>query len=302
MQLIAKNLHKKFKDFKAVDSFSFELNPGEVLGLLGPNGAGKTTIIGMLYGAVIPDAGEITLGEFNLLSGQAHKAKQFMGVVTQENNLDPDLTVYQNLIVFSRFYGITGKKAEERVNYLLKLTNLIHKKDSNVEELSGGMKRKLILARSLVASPKFIFLDEPTTGLDPDARQDLWKLVNHLRNEGVSILLTTHYMDEAERLCDRIVLLQNGKAIDAGSPSEMILKKIGKTVIEIYGVSQDQVQGVAEKYNLWWREFADGFLIALPDQINTLLEELKLLNATNIKERDANLEDVFLKLTGEKLN
>jgi lipooligosaccharide transport system ATP-binding protein len=225
-----------------------------------------------------------------------------MGVVTQENNLDPDLTVYQNLIVFSRFYGITGKKAEERVNYLLKLTNLIHKKDSNVEELSGGMKRKLILARSLVASPKFIFLDEPTTGLDPDARQDLWKLVNHLRNEGVSILLTTHYMDEAERLCDRIILLQNGKTIDAGSPSEMILKKIGKTVIEIYGVSQDQVQGVAEKYNLWWREFADGFLIALPDQINTLLEELKLLNATNIKERDANLEDVFLKLTGEKLN
>ncbi|MFN5538711.1 MAG: ABC transporter ATP-binding protein [Candidatus Melainabacteria bacterium] len=302
MQLIAKNLHKKFKDFKAVDSFSFELNAGEVLGLLGPNGAGKTTIIGMLYGAVIPDAGEITLGEFNLLSGQASKAKQFMGVVTQENNLDPDLTVYQNLIVFSRFYGITGKKAEERVNYLLKLTNLIHKKDSNVEELSGGMKRKLILARSLVASPKFIFLDEPTTGLDPDARQDLWKLVNHLRNEGVSILLTTHYMDEAERLCDRIILLQNGKTIDAGSPSEMILKKIGKTVIEIYGVSQDQVQGVAEKYNLWWREFADGFLIALPDQINTLLEELKLLNATNIKERDANLEDVFLKLTGEKLN
>ena len=302
MQLIAKNLHKNFKDFKAVDSFSFELNPGEVLGLLGPNGAGKTTIIGMLYGAVIPDAGEITLGEFNLLSGQAHKAKQFMGVVTQENNLDPDLTVYQNLIVFSRFYGITGKKAEERVNYLLKLTNLIHKKDSNVEELSGGMKRKLILARSLVASPRFIFLDEPTTGLDPDARQDLWKLVNHLRNEGVSILLTTHYMDEAERLCDRIILLQNGKAIDAGSPSEMILKKIGKTIIEIYGVSQDQVQGVAEKYNLWWREFADGFLIASPDQVNTLLEELKLLNATNIKERDANLEDVFLKLTGEKLN
>lgn len=301
MQLIAKNISKKYKNFQAVDQFSFELKAGEVLGLLGPNGAGKTTIIGMLYGAVIPDSGEISLGDYNLLTKQAPLAKHLMGIVTQENNLDPDLTVFQNLIVFARYYGITGKEAIDRVNELLTLTNLTEKAKANVEELSGGMKRKLILARALVSSPKFIFLDEPTTGLDPEARQELWRLVTHLRSQGVSILLTTHYMDEAERLCDRIILLQRGKTIDSGTPKEMINKVVGKKIIEIYGVNKNHVKALANEKGLWWREYADGYLIALPNEDTTIDTKLKELNVQNTIWREANLEDVFLKLTGEKL-
>jgi lipooligosaccharide transport system ATP-binding protein len=300
MQLIAHNLSKKYGEQLVVKNFSLKLQPGEVLGLLGPNGAGKSTTVSMLYGAVIPTTGQVHLGEYNLFGSESRLAKSHMGIVTQESNLDPDLDVLSNLLVFARHYRLTGHIAQNKVRELLNLVGLNEKAKANVEELSGGMKRKLILARSLVGSPKVIFLDEPTTGLDPDARQDFWKLISYLKSQGVSILLTTHYMDEAERLCDRIILMQAGEQIDWGKPAELIERTVGRKVYEVVGPSKEQIEALAEQYGVWWREFAEGYLLVKP-QDNTLETQLRQMQISKLSERDANLEDVFLKLTGRRL-
>ncbi len=300
MLLIAQNLSKKYVTLQAVKDFSLTIKEGEVVGLLGPNGAGKSTIVGMLYGAVIPSNGTVKLGEYNLFSNQSRKAKSLIGVVTQDNNLDPDLTVLDNLLVFARYHGYRGKDALERAEQLLKLVNLTDKRKSQIDELSGGMKRRLILARALIGSPKVIFLDEPTTGLDPDARQDFWRLIVRLREEGVGILLTTHYMDEAERLSDRIILLQKGSIVDSGEPKELIEKTVGRSILEITGVNEEQVSELANKYNIWWRAFGEGFII-MNHESDDFYNDLNNLGASKITERNSNLEDVFLKLTGETL-
>ena len=301
MALVAYDLWKLYGDKPVVSGVDFTLNPGEILGLLGPNGAGKTTNVGMLYGSVVPSRGFVQLGQKQVQS-QGSQARYFMGIVTQEDNLDPDFTVIENLIYFAHHYRIVGKAARRRSGELLAQVGLQDYAGQRIDELSGGLKRRLVLARALINHPQMVFLDEPTTGLDPDARQDFWRLVSQLKQSGCGVLLTTHYMDEAQRLCDRLILLQNGKAIDTGTPAELIDRTVGREVAEIEGVAESILQQLAEQAKTWYRPFGSGYLIGLPVENPQLLWEQLAANApVSLTRRRANLEDVFLRLTGTSL-
>ncbi|AFZ12485.1 Phosphonate-transporting ATPase [Crinalium epipsammum PCC 9333] len=302
MALVANNLWKVYGDRTVVENVNFTLNPGEVLGLLGPNGAGKTTTLGMLYGGVIPSRGHVQLGSWNVLT-QGRQARYQMGIVTQEDNLDQDFTVIENLIYFAHHYRLVGKKALHRAGEVLAQVGLQDYAKYKPDELSGGLKRRLVLARAIINHPKVVFLDEPTTGLDPDARQEFWKLVSQLKQNNCGILLTTHYMDEAQRLCDRLLLLQEGQVINEGTPQELILQIIGKEVVEIEGVNEAIIQQLAKETNSWYRAFGNNYLLTLPlDNPNLVWEKIVATQPTNLTRRRANLEDVFLRLTGNVLN
>lgn len=298
--LVVYNLYKQYGETPVVQDVSFTLNSGEVLGLLGPNGAGKTTIVGMLYGGVAPTRGFVQFGSIQVQSdGRTARAK--MGIVTQEDNLDPDFSVFENLLHFAHHYRLTGKAARKRIGELLAQVNLEDHAHKRIDELSGGMKRRLVLARALINHPHVVFLDEPTTGLDPDARQEFWKLVIDLKQQGCGVLLTTHYMDEAQRLCDRLLLLQQGQVIDQGTPAELIDRTIGKEVVEIEGVDEAQLQALATQFNTWCRPFGSGYLLALPIAHTSLWDALVATEPQRLTRRHANLEDVFLRLTGKVL-
>jgi lipooligosaccharide transport system ATP-binding protein len=295
------DLWKTYGDRTVVQGVNFTLNPGEILGLLGPNGAGKTTTVGMLYGAVVPSRGFVQLGQ-NQIQSQGRSARASMGIVTQEDNLDPDFTVFENLMFFAHHYRITGKAARNRAGELLAQVGLQDYGSNRVDELSGGMKRRLVLARALINYPQVVFLDEPTTGLDPDARQDFWRLVSQLKQRGCGVLLTTHYMDEAQRLCDRLILLQQGKMIDQGTPDELIERTVGREVVEIEGVSEQTLQQLAHQAGTWYRPFGSSYLIGLPINDSQLLwEQLSASAPERVMRRRTNLEDVFLRLTGSSL-
>jgi len=297
--LVAYDLYKQYGDTPVVQNVSFTIHPGEVLGLLGPNGAGKTTIVGMLYGGVAPSRGFVKLGSIQVQSdGRTARAK--MGIVTQEDNLDPDFSVFENLLHFAHHYHLVGTAARNRVGELLAQVNLEGHAKKRIDELSGGMKRRLVLARALINHPHVVFLDEPTTGLDPDARQEFWKLVIALKQQGCGVLLTTHYMDEAQRLCDRLLLLQQGQVIDQGAPDELIERTIGKEVVEIEGVDEVKLQALAAQFNTWCRPFGSGYLLALPGY-TPLWDYLVAAEPQRLTRRLANLEDVFLRLTGKVL-
>lgn len=298
--LSARNLYKQYHETLVVEDVSFSLNFGEVLGLLGPNGAGKTTIVGMLYGGVAPTRGFVQLGHTQV-QGDGQTARAKMGIVTQEDNLDPDFSVFDNLLFFAHHYRLTGTAARRRVGELLAQVNLVEHGQKRIDELSGGMKRRLVLARALINHPQVVFLDEPTTGLDPDARQEFWKLVTNLKQQGCGVLLTTHYMDEAQRLCDRLLLLQQGQVIDQGTPTELIDRTIGKEVVEIEGVDETILQSLAIQFNTWCRPFGSGYLLALPIAPTPLWDQLIATNPQRLTRRHANLEDVFLRLTGKAL-
>ena len=288
---------------------SFTIQPGEIVGLLGPNGAGKTSIVSMLYGAVVPDSGE---SYFESDSGKVNSAdpssRKLIGIVTQENSLDPDFPVLENLTLFASYHGIPTEQATAKAERLLKEVGLSEFAKHKVHTLSGGMQRRLVLARSLLADPKIIFLDEPTTGFDPDARQDLWALIGKLRNEGRSVLLTTHYMDEAERLCDRILLLQAGKIIDQGSPEELIHRIVGEEILEFTRVSktelltelseQHELKAILEKAGSI--PFGEGFCLELNTETERLFEHFGP-SEIKVSRRVTNLEDVFFRLTGDRL-
>jgi lipooligosaccharide transport system ATP-binding protein len=277
------------------------LHPGEILGILGPNGAGKTTIVGMLYGAVLPSGGCVRIGGWEL-PRQGREARSMMGIVTQDDNLDPDFDVTENLLCFAHHYRLRGSAARERVDALLERVGLIAHRHHRVDELSGGLMRRLVLARALINTPRIVFLDEPTTGLDPESRQDFWKQVAGLRHEGCGVLLTTHYMDEAQRLCDRLILLQQGEKVDEGSPADLIERTVGRGVLEIEGVADEFVSGYATRLQTWWRPFGSGFIVAVPPHVaHVNLEELEREGPTRLSLRRANLEDVFLRLTGARL-
>lgn len=296
--LVAYDLWKQYGDTSVVQGVNLTISPGEIVGLLGPNGAGKTTTVGMLYGAVVPSRGFVKLGDISVQQhGQIARAK--MGIVTQEDNLDPDFSVFDNLIFFAHHYRLVGQAARSRASELLALVDLQDHARKAIDELSGGMKRRLVLARALINQPQVVFLDEPTTGLDPDARQEFWKLVIHLKQQGCGVLLTTHYMDEAQRLCDRLLLLQQGQVIDQGTPQELIDRTIGKEVVEIDGVDQVALQRLTTE--TWCRAFGTGYLVALPSSAEPLWQALVALEPHRLTRRKANLEDVFLRLTGGRL-
>jgi lipooligosaccharide transport system ATP-binding protein len=300
--LHAEDLEKSFSGTRVVAGISFDLRRGEILGILGPNGAGKTTTVGMLYGFVSPDRGRILLNGVDV-QRNPREARRGVGVVTQENNLDRDFSVTDSLYLFAHHFKLRGAAARKRVKEVMESTGLMPHAEKASEQLSGGFQRRFVLARALLNKPDIVFLDEPTTGLDPEARQDFWRLISELKADGVGILLTTHYMDEAERLCDRLILMRDGKQIDQGSPAELIQKIAGAQVYEIEGLSEQSLQHVSEQFGLWHRALGSAFVLSLAaGQEQEIWNRLEALGASRLTKRRSDLQDVFLYLTGTRLS
>jgi len=296
----AENLTKKFGDLVAVDNINFQVFKGECFGFLGPNGAGKTTTMKMVHCVLPLTAGALTVAGMDVTK-QAREIKKMIGVAPQEDNLDPDFTVLHNLMVYARYFDIPKAEAHKRAEELLRFVQLEEKRKVLIDQLSSGMKRRLILARALINEPQILILDEPTTGLDPQGRHLIWDKIRSLQKQGVTIVLTTHYMEEAAHLCDRIVIVDYGKIIEEGRPGDLIKKHVGEEVLE---VAYDE--GVLR----FLREaFPDARLDVVSDRIQVFTNQprgvfdeiLKKFNFKAAMIRDANLEDVFLKLTGRRL-
>ena len=286
-------LEKRYGDVHAVRGVSFSIWRGTCVGLLGPNGAGKTTIMRMIMALAQPTTGRLRLfGEAPRALGRAMRER--VGLVPQEDNLDPDLSVRQNLEVYGRYFGRPAAEIAERVPKLLEFMQLAERADAKVMQLSGGMKRRLIIARALIANPELIILDEPTTGLDPQARVLIWRRLVDLKREGKTLLLTTHYMDEAQRLCDRIIIIDGGKVLDEGSPQDLIDRHARAYVVE---VPKPLPAGLVED-GLERNDIGEAVLYYAndPSEVTRRLPP----HAPHVS-RGANLEDVFLRLTGHRL-
>jgi lipooligosaccharide transport system ATP-binding protein len=297
----AEGLTKKYNhDVVAVDHIDFDVFKGECVGFLGPNGAGKTTTVRMIYCFLPVTEGKLTVTGLDVLT-QDRQIKSLIGVSPQEDNLDPDFTVIRNLQVYARYFGMPKDVARKRSFELLEFFQLEEKKDANISQLSGGMKRRLIMARALMNEPKVLLLDEPTTGLDPQARHIVWDKIRSLRKKGVTIILTTHYMDEASALCDRVLIVDNGKIIQTGVPTELIRKFAGEDVLEV-----EYDNGIVKALS---KELPDAQIEVFGDQVRVFINQphgvferiVKIFPDKNMTIRNANLEDVFLKLTGRKL-
>jgi len=298
--LSAKGLRKSYGQQEVVAGIDLTIQRGECFGLLGPNGAGKTTTLRLLLGLIEPDAGGIALLGHSVPQ-EARQARLRVGVVPQMDNLDPDFTVQENLMVYGRYFGLSDKAIRQRIPELLKFAGLVGRADSRIQALSGGMKRRLTLARALVNDPDLIFLDEPTTGLDPQARHLIWQGLRGLIAQGKTLLLTTHFMEEAERLCDRLSIMDNGKMVACGSPRELVEQHIEPSVIELYG---DPARGWGERFGavLCERtETAGETLFCYTSDSEALMNSLRSHPDLRYLHRPANLEDVFLKLTGRDL-
>lgn len=290
---------KHYGDKTVVDGLTFHVRTGECYGLLGPNGAGKTTTLKMLLGITEPDTGAIVLcGE--AIPARARFARLRVGVVPQFDNLDPDFTVRENLLVFGRYFGLSTSKTRAIVPDLLEFARLESKADARVAELSGGMKRRLTLARALINDPDVLIMDEPTTGLDPQARHLIWERLRSLLSRGKTILLTTHFMEEAERLCDRLCIIEEGRKIAEGTPDALISAEIGCDVIEIYGPSpealREELAPFAERTEISGETLF--CYVREPGAVNTRIAGRPGLRYLH---RPANLEDVFLRLTGREM-
>lgn len=296
--LEAKNLEKKFSDVIAVNKINFNVKEGEVFGFLGPNGAGKTTTMKMIQ-CVSPKTGG-DLKVFGLDVNQNPKViKQVMGVVPQMDNLDPDFSVIGNLIQYSRYFDIPIEEAKKRAKELIDYVQLTEKKDSSVDKLSGGMKRRLVLARAMINNPKLLILDEPTTGLDPQARHLIWEKLKDLSSKGITVIITTHYMEEAARLCDRLVIMDNGQILVEGTPKELIKKYVGDHIVEAENTTE--IKTCLEKNSVKYEvanESVEIYNENVSDITNLILKECV---DSGVTARPATLEDVFLKLTGRKL-
>ncbi|CAN7495705.1 ATP-binding cassette domain-containing protein [Acidovorax delafieldii] len=303
----ALHLRKRYGETTVVDDVSFAIAPGECLGVIGPNGAGKTTTIRMCLGLASPDGGEVHFtskpGTAPLhMPRDALAIKAQLGVVTQFDTLDPDFTCAENLRVFGRYFGLKGPVMDERVPQLLEFAALTHKADAKPGELSGGMKRRLSLARALVNNPRLLLLDEPTTGLDPQARHLMWERLQLLLQQGKSILLTTHFMDEAERLCSRLLVLDHGRKIAEGRPRELIAQHLEPDVVEVFGVGAVQMAEDAALRALAARVEISGETVFFYTQnAQPLLQALGQHGHLRTLHRPANLEDLFLKLTGRQI-
>jgi lipooligosaccharide transport system ATP-binding protein len=300
-----RGLTKRYGAFTAVDSIDFEVVRGECFGFLGPNGAGKTTTIRMIC-CVSP----VTSGTLRVLGMEAgveaRAIKARLGVVPQEDNLDRDLTVIENLIAYARYFDIPKAEALRRAAEVLETMSLTEKRDEQIDNLSGGLKRRLTVARALISRPELLILDEPTTGLDPQARQLFWQRLRQLKREGMTMLLTTHYMEEAAQLCDRVIIMDESKIIARGTPAELIASIIGEQVIELH-LDGSGAAGVAKI-----RSMTQGFYLEETDDVVFVYErdgrhladlDLDAFEPVtrDIVQRKATLEDVFLRLTGREL-
>ena len=303
----ARHLRKRYGDATVVDGVSFDIAPGECLGVIGPNGAGKTTTIRMCLGLTVPDDGTVRFhpGNGGATLSMPHDAlaiKAQLGVVMQFDTLDPDFTCAENLGVFGRYFGLGREAMRGRIPRLLEFAALSHKAGARPGELSGGMKRRLSLARALVNEPRLLLLDEPTTGLDPQARHLMWERLQLLLQQGTAILLTTHFMDEAERLCSRLLVLDHGRKIAEGRPRELIAEHLEPEVIEAYGNGALALAHDAALRALARRVEVSGETVFFYTQdARPLLQALSVHGHLRTLHRPANLEDLFLKLTGRQI-
>jgi lipooligosaccharide transport system ATP-binding protein len=284
---------KRFGPLTAVDGLDLDVPFGTCVGLLGPNGAGKSTTMKALTAQVIADEGEINILGY-ALPEDSKQARAEMGVVPQLDNLDVSLTVEQNLLVFAHLYRVPAAERKDAIERALGLANLVERRHAKVDVLSGGMRRRLLIARALLHSPRLVLLDEPTVGLDPQVRQELWALIDRMRSEGVSILMSTHYIEEAERLCDQVTIMSHGKAVAVGAPRELIATHAGPEAMEVYGSPSrlNEVESIAQARG--WSTRRTGTSISI----------LHANGATDLdgERRVTNLEDVFVLLTGEEIS
>jgi lipooligosaccharide transport system ATP-binding protein len=299
----ARNLTKKFGDFAAVDGISFEVRAGESFGLLGPNGAGKSTTMRMIGGVSRRSSGELAIMGLDP-DRYGPEVRAHLGVVPQQDNLDEELRVRDNLIVYGRYFGLPHSYLRPKADELLEFAQLTDKARAKVDALSGGMKRRLTIARSLINDPRMLLLDEPTTGLDPQARHILWDRLFRLKESGVTLILTTHYMDEAEQLCDRLIVVDKGRIMAEGSPAELIREHSTREVLELRFGSDRNASVAAELHGVGERQetLPDRVLIYTDDG-EAALEQVSnrgLRPLTSLVRRSS-LEDVFLRLTGRSL-
>jgi lipooligosaccharide transport system ATP-binding protein len=288
-----RGLIKRFGGITAVDGLDLDVPYGKCVGLLGPNGAGKSTTMKALTAQVIADEGELEVLGFKL-PGDSKQARAEMGVVPQLDNLDVSLTVEQNLLVFAHLYRVPSSERAEAIERALELANLTQRRDAKVDQLSGGMRRRLLIARALIHEPRLVLLDEPTVGLDPQVRQQLWALIDRMRSEGVSILMSTHYIEEAERLCDEVTIMSHGKSVAVGPPSALIAEHAGNEAIEVYGPPTRliEVEGIARDRGWSTRRTGTSVSILHANGDHSDLDG---------ERRVTNLEDVFVLLTGEEI-
>jgi lipooligosaccharide transport system ATP-binding protein len=300
--LVADRLTKKYEDLLAVNEISIEVGRGECFGFLGPNGAGKTSTMRMVYGVSPITAGYLSVLGFDVQK-YPREVKRRLGVAPQEYNLDPDFTVLENLLIHARYFRIPKTEARQRALELLEFFKLTEKKDSVVEHISGGMKRRLILARALMNEPEALVLDEPTTGLDPQARHLIWEKLIDLKSRGITVLLTTHYMEEAEYLCDRLVILDQGKILTEGQPRALVQSIIGEEILELVPSDMESALTIlkADLGKIRYQIVGNKLEVLAQDPrglVPGLMDRLKL---ENFSLRRAGLEDVFLHLTGREL-
>ena len=297
--LEVKHLVKRYAGETVVAGLDFAIARGECFGLLGPNGAGKTTTLRACLGLISPDEGTISLvGE--PVPARAREARLRVGVCPQQDNLDPDFTVFENLLIYARYFGMTDADARARIPGLLEFSSLESKREARIQTLSGGMKRRLTLARALINDPDILFLDEPTTGLDPQARHLIWERLRELLKRGKTLLLTTHFMEEAERLCTRLAVIDHGKKIAEGTPRELIETHIEREVLEVYGDGvvawSEAAKPLAARV-----ELSGETVFCYTNDAHPLLATLEEQPQLRFLRRPANLEDVFIKLTGRDL-
>lgn len=293
-------LSKRYGETTVVDKLSFDISPGECLGVIGPNGAGKTTTIRMCLGQSVPDGGSIRAMGLQM-PRDALAIKAQLGVVSQLDMLDPDFTCAENLLVYGRYFGMKDADIRQRIPSLLEFASLSNKAHAKPGELSGGMKRRLSLARALVNDPRLLLLDEPTTGLDPQARHLMWERLQLLLQQGKSILLTTHFMDEAERLCSRLLVLDHGRKIAEGAPRELIAQHLEPDVVEVYGSGALQWVDSPLKALAARVEVSGETVFFYTQDAKPLLLALSAYPHLRTLHRPANLEDLFLKLTGRQI-
>ncbi|HUT29426.1 MAG TPA: ABC transporter ATP-binding protein [Sedimentisphaerales bacterium] len=303
--ITARNISKSFGKIKAVQNLSFEVRPGECFGFLGPNGAGKTTVMKMIYAKCARDKNHQDLMDVFGYDPATNELaiKYLSGVVQQENNLDDELNVIQNLMIYARFYDIPPAAAKKRIEYLLDFLELSEKIDSKIKELSGGMKRRLVIARALLNNPRLLILDEPTTGLDPQVRHLIWDKIRRLQKDQTTVLLTTHYMEEAFQLCGRLLIMHRGEKIMQGTPQDLLEQGIEKCVLEVF--QEDPSQRFEDDRPL--RNIRIDRSSDVTRYYSNDMDSLKALTGSHLAGRhyllrQANLEDVFLKATGRQLD